>query len=148
MNALRRLAVHAAAMLGLCGVAVATAADHQVLVVRLAYQGDHYALRDARVVASPVPLRARAVHGATLHYSLLDAKGRTLSVHAAPDPRLLRAPLSPPGEPFAGHLEARREAGEFVLRLPYRPEGRALRLEQALPGHAKPRVQVLALPAR
>jgi hypothetical protein len=60
---------------------------------------------------------------------------------------VLRGPLSPPGEPPAGHVEQRLQSGEIVLRLPYRPEGRALRLERTVPGQSKPAVQVFALPA-
>jgi hypothetical protein len=70
-------------------------------------------------------------------YSLLDGNGTVIASGLAHDPRAVRSAVSAPGQPQAGHVHARLEAGIYYIGIPQGSVPSKLRITPATAGQEK-----------
>lgn len=102
----------------------------RVLVLSMTTAGGVHSIADSMLVPSsaalslPPPL----ADGQSLNYAVADASGKILFEASVPNPLVVHAPLSPPGEPQKGHETAVLPQGEYVLRVPYQASAATLQV--------------------
>lgn len=92
-----------------------------ILVLRVTTNGTVHSIVESRLVPSPVALSLPppVADGRSLNYAVADARGRLVFEAGMPNPREVRSPLPPPGEPAKGHETVVLPQVEYVIRMPY-----------------------------
>jgi hypothetical protein len=108
-------------------------ATTQILVLNMRVSSGQHEVTSARVVDSPVPLKTRIARSAPMTYAVTDAEDNALSVGSMDDPRVVRGPMSPPGEAVSGHPIVLQDSVEYVLRVPYSKNVRYLKFLSSAP---------------
>ena len=72
--------------------------------------------------------RLNAFQEPEIEYTLVDSDGGVLSQGRVADPRVVRGPLAPPGEPPAGHDMALLESGDYLIGIPAGTGARRVRI--------------------
>lgn len=111
-----------------------------IILMRVDASGHHVErLSRAELPRKPVA-RATAKSPAAFRYTVTSEAGIALATGEVTDPRVLRAPLPPPGEKARGHEVVRQATGYYVIRVPQSAAMRYLRIESraaTAPGAAK-----------
>lgn len=108
---------------------------YQLLVLRMSASESGQQVIESTLVASSAPLVAppQSPDARAVNFAVTDASGKVVFESSLPDPNELRSPLSPPGAPFEGHKTVKTDGAEYLLRMPYLPEARMLRIAVGAP---------------
>jgi hypothetical protein len=125
------------------------APQYKILILHMTTNGEGHQVLAADVVASQVPLTISEASSDTLNFVVTDSNGAQLIQGGIADPRVIRSPLAPPGEPQQGHKIIVLPDTEYLLRLPYQSTMKVLYLVKgkipvSATATAKDRVQALA----
>ena len=120
----------------------AAASGTQILVLNMRFANGLHQVTSARVVDSRVPLKMRVLTGAVVAYAVTDAADNPLAIGTIDDPRLLRGPMAPPGDPSPGHATVVLDSTEYILRVPYTKDLRFLKFLTAAPADTATREKI------
>jgi hypothetical protein len=127
---MRKITIVGFAMLAWLFQAHAAAQEREVdrtLVLLMSVEGESVRVVSARL-SSRQPDSAQAPAEPAVAYELTDGGNTVLFRGRMVDPTLSHAPFAPPGEPSVGHTSLRKSHAAYLLRVPYHPRYRTLKI--------------------